>query len=312
MQSFRRGIDRRAYVLARAQCGDTELVYQALSAVDQKFHEETMALPIAQWPIRFWTLLLSRKELTQGSSPWPALASISHGSRAALLLRLVGGLDFVHAAQVLGISEDTYRFALQRGLEQLQQNGHSMAELEQLRDDFFDEVKQLSHEQLTANIQEANRQSDALLHAEVKNQTESDRDFDAPEGMPERLMKLAKKPARRRWPWVLLAVIVAAAAAYGIYRYQKQQRELEALAIQARATEADRAAGDLLMHADYAAIAAGDDVKFAEEMNFYSWLAAGAVPEAGRAQDASAQNTQTLLPEAANNAEPINESIDQE
>jgi hypothetical protein len=311
MQSFRRGIDRRAYVLARAQCGDTDLVYQALSAVDQRFHEEAKALPIAQWPIRFWTLLLSRKELTQGSSPWPALASISHGSRAALLLRLVGGLDFVHAAQVLGISEDTYRFALQRGLEQLQHNGHSMAELEQLRDDFFDEVKQLSHEQLASNIQAANRQSDALLSTEVENQLNSNSHLDVPEGMPARLMKPPQKPARR-WLWLLLAVIVIAVAAYGLYRYQKHQRELEALAIQARATEADRAAGDLLMHADYVAIAAGDDVAFAEEINFYSWLAAGAVPEAGRIEDAGTQNAQTLLPAAANNAESINENIDQE
>jgi len=88
MHAFRRGIDRRAYVLARAQCGDTGLLQSALSGVDAAFNAEYSELPISQWPIRFWTLLLSRKELAQGQSPWPALASISHGPRAALLLRL--------------------------------------------------------------------------------------------------------------------------------------------------------------------------------------------------------------------------------
>ena len=146
MHAFRRGIDRRAYVLARAQCGDSDLLQSALSGVDSAFNAEYAELPISQWPIRFWTLLLSRKELAQGMSPWPALASISHGPRAALLLRLVAGLDFSHAAQVLNISETTYRFALERGLEQLHAAGFNFEELERLRDSFFEEVKQLPTE----------------------------------------------------------------------------------------------------------------------------------------------------------------------
>ena len=52
MQAFRRGIDRRAYVLARAQCGDNDLLQSALSAVDSAFNAEYAELPISQWPVR--------------------------------------------------------------------------------------------------------------------------------------------------------------------------------------------------------------------------------------------------------------------
>jgi Sigma-70, region 4 len=306
MQSFRRGIDRRAYVLARAQCGNTDLVYQALIAVDEAFNQEANALPIAQWPIRFWTLLLSRKELTQGSSPWQALASISHGSRAALLLRLVGGLDFSHAAQVLGISEETYRFALQRGLEQLQTNGHSMAELERLRDDFFDEVKQLSHEQLTTNIQQANRHAASISDTKPEYETNSGKQVS--EDLPKRLIK-TPKTWWRRWLWMLLTLMVVAVAAVAFYRYQQHQRELEALVIQARATEADKQAGDLLVHADYDLIAAGDALQSAQEINFYSWLAAGAVPEVRLEAEAKPD---TLLQSNADHTEQAHETLEQE
>jgi hypothetical protein len=273
MQSFRRGIDRRAYVLARAQCGDAALVHQALIGVDHAFKQEAGALPIAQWPIRFWTLLLSRKELTQGESPWQALSAIGRGSRAALLLRLVGGLDFSHAAQVLGTSEETYRFALQRGLEQLQAAGYSMAELEQLRDAFFDEVKQLSPDELSASLQQA-----SVEHAELQDSIDSTQKDANAELV---FSKPSSAPKNNPSPWWLYAVIAAvifllAAAAYF---WDQKNRQEQARAAQIRATEQDRVAGDLLMHADYDVIAAGDALDSVQEANFYSWLAADAPPE---------------------------------
>jgi hypothetical protein len=304
MQSFRRGIDRRAYVLARAQCGDTHLVYQALAGVDRDFNLEAKDLPIAQWPIRFWTLLLSRKELTQGSSPWPALASITHGSRAALLLRLVGGLDFSHAAQVLGISEDTYRFALQRGLEQLQSGGYNMPQLEQLRDAFFDEVKQLSPEELSANI------NDAVSNAVINRDTAAaiaTPDDDTPAFIGAIAPK--KKPSKL-WLWLTLTgLLLALATVAGVFLYQKNQREHAAQILQ-RATAEDLLAGDLLMHADYDMIAAGKAINNTQAFNFYSWLAAGNPPEIRLDLDPN-QATPTEL---TNSAEPAvaNENVDQE
>lgn len=251
MQAFRRGIDRRAYVLARAQCGDDDLLQSALIGVDEAFNAEFAELPISQWPIRFWTLLLSRKELAQGHSPWPALASISHGPRAALLLRLVAGLDFSHAAQVLNISETTYRFALERGLEQLHAAGFNFQELERLRDSFFDEVKQLPTELIRT------RERPAVVVPVAVPVVEPE---------PE-----IKKP--KRWPWIVL-LLVLLSSAFAWWWWSTRQPEIiptKPIAL----TEIQNA----VIHPDYEVIANPQIQKQVEDLAFLSWLAAGAPEE---------------------------------
>jgi hypothetical protein len=251
MQAFRRGIDRRAYVLARAQCGDSDLLQSALSAVDSAFNAEYAELPISQWPIRFWTLLLSRKELAQGQSPWPALASISHGPRAALLLRLVAGLDFSHAAQVLNISETTYRFALERGLEQLHAAGFNFEELERLRDSFFEEVKQLPTELIQT------RERPAVVFTPV-------------EPRPELAPTLEKT---RRWPWLLLlpALVLGGLA----WWWWSTQSSAVVTTKPVPLTDVQTA----VIHPDYDVIANPDIQAQAEDLAFLSWIAAGAPEE---------------------------------
>lgn len=251
MQAFRRGIDRRAYVLARAQCGDSDLLQSALSGVDAAFNAEYAALPISQWPIRFWTLLLSRKELAQGQSPWPALASISHGPRAALLLRLVAGLDFVHAAQVLNINENTYRFALERGLEQLHAAGFNFEELERLRDGFFDEVKQLPTELIQT------RERPAVI---------------VPVATPLAESKLLIKKTRR-WPWLVLffALLLGALAWWWWNSQQVAVLDVNPVAL----TDVQTA----VIHPDYDVIANPQIQQQAEDLAFLSWIAAGAPEE---------------------------------
>lgn len=251
MQAFRRGIDRRAYVLARAQCGDNDLLQSALSAVDEAFNAEYAELPISQWPIRFWTLLLSRKELAQGQSPWPALASISHGPRAALLLRLVAGLDFSHAAQVLNISETTYRFALERGLEQLHTAGFNFQELERLRDSFFEEVKQLPTELIQT------RERPAVIIAPA-----------TPVAEPEPAIE-----KKSYWPWLLLLTVLIAAA-LGWWWLNKQSVDV-ASTKPVTLTDVQTA----VIHPDYDVIANPDIQTQAEDLAFLSWIAAGAPEE---------------------------------
>lgn len=251
MLGFRRGIDRRAYVLARAQCGDTHLLQSALEGVDDAFNAEYAGLPISQWPIRFWTLLLSRKELAQGHSPWPALASISHGPRAALLLRLVAGLDFPHAAQVLNISESTYRFALERGLEQLHAAGFNFEELERLRDGFFDEVRQLP--------------ADIIKPQQIPEAT-------APELIPviHDSPKIGKS-IHWRW-WVLLLVIILSTLGWW-WRGSGEADVVDAKPI--ALTDIQNA----VIHPDYDVIANPDIQRQAEDLAFLSWIAAGAPEE---------------------------------
>lgn len=254
MQAFRRGIDRRAYVLARAQCGDDDLLQSALSATDAAFNAEFSELPISQWPIRFWTLLLSQKELAQGQSPWPALASISHGPRAALLLRLVAGLDFPHAAQVLNISETTYRFALERGLEQLHAAGFNFEELERLRDSFFDEVKQLP-----TDVIKSREIPEALPPETVSARTDESDEKTA-----------AKNPIA--WPWIILLVAVLIAATLWWWNPEKvSPSEVKPLAL----TEVQNA----VIHPDYKVISNPEIQVQVEELAFLSWLAAGAPEE---------------------------------
>ena len=250
MQAFRRGIDRRAYVLARAQCGDSDLLQSALSAVDSAFNAEYAELPISQWPIRFWTLLLSRKELAQGMSPWPALASISHGPRAALLLRLVAGLDFSHAAQVLNISETTYRFALERGLEQLHAAGFNFEELERLRDSFFEEVKQLPTELIQTRERPAVVITPSLLVAELE---------------PE-----IKKSGP--WPWLVLLMAIVLG---GLFWWWSTQSSDVVATKAVSLTEVQTA----VIHPDYDVIANPDIQAQAEDLAFLSWIAAGAPEE---------------------------------
>ena len=252
MQAFRRGIDRRAYVLARAQCGDNDLLQSALSAVDAAFNAEYAELPISLWPIRFWTLLLSRKELAQGQSPWPALASISHGPRAALLLRLVAGLDFSHAAQVLNISETTYRFALERGLEQLHAAGFNFEELERLRDSFFEEVKQLPTELIQTRERPAVVITPSLPVAELEPEI---------------------KNTRRLSPWLLLLMVLALGG-LAWWWWSTQSSDLGATKPVAL-TDVQTA----VTHPDYDVIAHPDIQAQAEDLAFLSWIAAGAPEE---------------------------------
>jgi len=132
--AFLRGIERRAQVFALAQSGDADAGTRAVQATVRTFSEQAGDCPIGTWPAQFWTLLVQRPELARGSGEPPLLTSLSPGPRAALLLRLVAGLDFAHGAQVLAVAEPTYRFALQRGLDQLHAAGHDMAALEALRE----------------------------------------------------------------------------------------------------------------------------------------------------------------------------------
>src|SRR5690606_13676413 len=84
------------------------------------FAQGAQAIPFAEWPRRFWAMLLASPQLrgiTPAAGDVPAaIASLGSGPRAALLLRVVAGLAESEAAAVLGIARPTYRLALQRAL----------------------------------------------------------------------------------------------------------------------------------------------------------------------------------------------------
>ena len=150
LSAFLRGIERRAFVFVQVQCGHDEDAQAALGRAMRAFREVSAHSPLSAWPAAFWALLVAQAELAEGESDIPELGALSSGPRAALLLRIVAGLDFVHAAQVLGVSEPTYRFALQRALQQLGDAGVSYAVLGALRERLHRQVKTLPAERADA------------------------------------------------------------------------------------------------------------------------------------------------------------------
>jgi hypothetical protein len=122
LAAFLRGVERRGAVFAELQCGDGDCGDAALAAAMRAFREGAAACPIGDWPSRFWGLLLAAPVLRRPApgADWPdalaALARLGTGPRAALLLRLVAGLNETEAATALGVAPPTYRLALRRAL----------------------------------------------------------------------------------------------------------------------------------------------------------------------------------------------------
>jgi hypothetical protein len=132
--AFLRGVERRGVVFAELQSGDAAAGDAALAATLRGFEAMATRAPLAEWPRRFWSMLLAAPAL-RGSlaprlrdGPLAVLAGVGSGPRAALLLRLVAGLSEDDAAAVLGIARPTYRLALQRALPRTE-DGHLDIEL---------------------------------------------------------------------------------------------------------------------------------------------------------------------------------------
>ncbi|MDH5834289.1 hypothetical protein [Luteimonas kalidii] len=121
LTAFLRGVERRGAVFAEWQGGDPEAGDAALASTLRGFRDQAGGTAFAEWPRRFWAMLLAAPQLRQavpkgaGTAP-AAVATLGVGPRAALLLRLVAGLAEAEAAAVLGIARPTYRLALQRAL----------------------------------------------------------------------------------------------------------------------------------------------------------------------------------------------------
>lgn len=104
---------------AELQCGDPERGDVALAAALRAFRLQAAGMPMADWPHRFWSLLAAaplRAETDPARWPVPvrAVALAQLADRAALLLRLVAGLEEPEAAAVLGAGAADYRDALSR------------------------------------------------------------------------------------------------------------------------------------------------------------------------------------------------------
>lgn len=262
LSAFLRGIERRAFVFARVQSGSDDVAEAALGRAMRAFKAMSATSPLSGWPAGFWTLLLAQAELSQGHSDVPELRALSSGPRAALLLRMVAGLDFPHAAGVLGISETTYRFALQRALQQLGEGGISYAVLGALRERLHRQVKTLPVERTD---------SLAALRARVLQ--------DAPDAAPP--PPVPASPVWRRLGWAALVVLALGfAATFWTPAPVLSPGGTETLPIEPPPTPVPaEAASDWVTHPDYTQLSAPDDEGVASGLALLSWLASGEAGE---------------------------------
>lgn len=106
--AFLRGQHRRARVLGHVQSGSPEAARQGMSAVSRVFAVEAGRWPLAEWPVRYWRMLLATPPWRRTAAdlhdvPLPGVARLPADARAAVLLLLVAGLEEDAAADVLGV-----------------------------------------------------------------------------------------------------------------------------------------------------------------------------------------------------------------
>ncbi len=112
----------RALVFAELLCGARRPADAAMLAAVRALGSDFARAPVANGTQRFWAVLVAAPPLRRPppGGQWPrgleALAGMSTGVRAALLLRTVARLDDAEAAAVLGVPMGLYRRALRRAV----------------------------------------------------------------------------------------------------------------------------------------------------------------------------------------------------
>lgn len=143
LSAFLKGIEPRADVLARAQAGPALDSARLLAEVREEFSARAPKLPLAEWPLRYWGLLLARDELARPlrQAPNHPLYRLAHTRRLAVLLRLVVGLEPLGAARVMGLSETAYRALWSDAQDKLEEDGVGPAVLLRWNEAFQAQVR---------------------------------------------------------------------------------------------------------------------------------------------------------------------------
>lgn len=288
LSAFLRGIERRGALFAELQCGDRDAGDTALSAAMRAFRNHAAALPMADWPRRFWTLLVAAPQMRRAASTahWPAdvraLSLLEPSHRQALLLRLAASLPEDEAAAVLALDTAAYEQALAAACPRDAQGQpdavawRALAEAIQLR------LRDLPPERLARLA----RLREAALHG-----------TSLPRPVPSTPVSInPPAPAKRRWPWVLLVLTLCAgalAATWWSPQWRAPQAlpeevdagvELvppdpeiasEALPDQAPAARFNAVQG-LLTHRDFELVIEAEDQAIAQDADFLAWYASGA------------------------------------
>ena len=274
--AFLRGVERRAWLLARAQSGQPVAAQRALAVTQQVFVSDAEQWPIAQWPLQYWRLLLAapsmRKPPVAGpAARLPGIARLPVEARAAVLLHLVAALDDADAAGALGIGTAAYQARIRDALP-----------LDAL-------------DQPDVDVWRAWR---AAAERELAQATEPE----APTAVPARPAPQVRAHSplvdvdtrhrhRLRWLWVGVALcVVAMVATFFLHPRGREvldqwRAEIKREPLDAAATPKARFdAADLALHPDRDLLSMPGELAFAHQLPLLAWLVdAGADPRAADA-----------------------------
>ena len=297
---FVHGIAVRSWVLARHQAGDPAVADRLLAAAIARFAQSGATQPLSRWPLGWWSALLEQRGMLAPAQPGASdpLRRLPAGPRAALLLRLVAGLDLPHAAQALGVGQSAYEGALAQALSA---PGMDDARVESLRAQLHDEVHAIPAAErlaLLAQVDEAMPRH-AVVGPSLAVRAEAE-PVAAPAAVrgaaPSRWRSLtARSEGRLRWaPWVGAGALLLALALAWLWPGPPAMTPGRSEALPAEPVAAAPALdpGQIVTHPDYLQLARPEDERLARDLGFLSWLAAStepaATPGAGAPADADA------------------------
>lgn len=304
LAAFLRGCERRGAVFAELQCGNADRGDVALAAALRAFRGKAAALQMADWPVRFWALLAATPQLRADgpAAQWPdafaALARPATADRAALLLRLAGGLQEAEAADALGLDGAAYRDALARACPRDSLGHPDAGAWRALADAIQQHLRELPDDRLATLTR---LREDALAGTRLPP-------VEAKAPAPA----VARTP--RRWPWILSALVLLAALAAGLWWWRGSGLSTSSALPQAIRTDEDGVSPmppDPMItstalpadntplpapaeavapasHPDFQLLADADDEARAREADFLAWYVAGAGATAAPSPDADA------------------------
>ncbi len=314
--AFVHGIVVRSWVLAREQTGDDGSADRLVSAAIARFAASAASLPLAQWPITWWSALLEQRGMLAPALPGDPspLRALGAGARAALLLRLVAGLDLPHAAQALGVGQPAYEAALGQALSA---TGMDDAVLDRLRARLHDDVHAMSATARgalasladaalprhpsppgTASTAPASPPAPVMLTPAALTPaalTPAVRTPAVPDPRPAATPFASPQPARpararlmRHGPWIGLGVLAVALAVAWAWRRAPAMPPgmTEALPAEVIAPAPALDPAQVVTHPDYAQITHPDDERLAIDLAFLSWLSASTEPASPAQADA--------------------------
>lgn len=292
LSAFLRGIERRGALFAELQCGDRDAGDTALSAAMRAFRNHAARLPMADWPRRFWTLLVAAPQLRAAAptAHWPAdvraLSLLEPTHRQALLLRLAASLPEDEAAAVLALDTATYEQALAAACPRDAQGQPDAVAWRNLAEAIQLQLRDFPPERLArlARLREAALHGTPLPRPAMRTPASAS-------------IKPPPSPSRRRWPWVLLVLALCAGALAATWWWPQSWRapealpedvetgvELvlpdpeiasEALPEQAPAARFNAVQG-LLTHRDFELVMEPEEEAIAQDADFLAWYASGA------------------------------------